>query len=121
MAGRFEIPDPNPLEVPLFRPLSIHEEIKRFVRSEMSRQAQEQGQESFEEADDFDVGDDDEIQSPYEMVELKEEFPVVQATAEAPGGPVGPTPPAQATPTSLQAAVSPGGSPGEPAKAPAGG
>lgn len=116
MAGRFEIPDPTPVEVPLFRPLSIHEEMKRFIRSEMSRQAAEAGQESFEEADDFDVGDDDEIVSPYEMVELKEEFPVFPPNAEGAGGPAGPTPEPQASPPSLQAAVNAGGSPGEPGK-----
>lgn len=64
-----EIPDPRPVEVPLNmkRPLTIQEEIQRFIRVEASLAAQAAEQETFEEADDFDVGDDPEITSPYEL------------------------------------------------------
>lgn len=72
-----EVPDPRPVEWPanLKRPLTLQEEIQRFVRVEMSQRAAEHGMESFEEADDFDVGDEDEWQSPYEMTEMQEETP----------------------------------------------
>lgn len=71
-----EIPDPTPVELPLGfrRPPSIHELIKAAVRDEMSREAESQGMETFDEADDFDVDDDEEINSPYELTEMQEEF-----------------------------------------------
>lgn len=69
-----QVPDQRQVEVPsgLGRPLSLQDEIKRFVRIELSRRAADDGAESFEEADDFDVGDDDpeEFLSPYEVTEL---------------------------------------------------
>lgn len=55
-----EIPDPRPVEVPTglrTRP-TLQEEIKRYIRVEMSNRARDEGHESFEEADDFDVDDD---------------------------------------------------------------
>ena len=46
---------------------SMVEHIRNMVRSEMLRQAVEQGGfETFEEADDFEVGDDYDPSSPYE-------------------------------------------------------
>lgn len=71
-----QIPDPTPLEVPLNlrRPLSIQDEIRRFVRIELSRKAEELGTESFEESDDFDIDDDEgDFASPYELTEMQEE------------------------------------------------
>lgn len=70
-----EYPDPTPIEVPLGfrRPPSIHEEIRRFVRQEMSRQAQEQGGESFEEADDFEVDEDPDPLTQYELQPMQVE------------------------------------------------
>lgn len=103
-----EIPDPTPVSVPANwqRPLSLHEEIKRFVRVEMSRQAADQGEETFEEADDFDV-DDDEVDpaSPYEFREMPE---------DGPGGvkAVDPDPPA--TPLQAPAVQGPSGAPSKP-------
>lgn len=78
MSGRYEDPDQRPVDWPLNlkRPLTIQEEIQRFVRVEMSQRAQEHGHESFEEADDFDVEDEDEWQSPYELMEMQEERPI---------------------------------------------
>lgn len=70
-----EIPDKSVVEVPLkfSRPLTIQEEIKRFVRTEMSRQAAEGGFETFEEAEDFDVDEDEDFRSPYELTMMQEE------------------------------------------------
>lgn len=73
--GQF-IPDPTPVEVPLKlrRPLSLQDEIKRFVRSELSQRAEDEGYESFEESDDFDIDDDEgEFASPYEFQEMTPE------------------------------------------------
>ncbi len=47
--------DPTPVEVPLnaHKPISLQEEIKRFIQTEISNQADKDGHETFEEADDF--------------------------------------------------------------------
>lgn len=64
-----EICDSTPIETPLHinRPMSIAERVRSLVQGELSRRAAEQGHESFEEADDFDVGDDYDPTSPYEQ------------------------------------------------------
>lgn len=41
--------------------------IRDIIRQEMSRAAEAQGLETFEESDDFDVGDDFDPTSPYEL------------------------------------------------------
>ena len=64
-----EIPDPIPFAPTIkgSRAHSIRENVLSIVRSEQFRQAMEQqGQETFEEADDFDVDDDFDPSSPYE-------------------------------------------------------
>lgn len=65
-----QIPDQTPVEVPLrfTRPLSMQDEIRRFVRQELSNRAADDGAESFEEADDFEVDDDEDLASPYELM-----------------------------------------------------
>lgn len=71
-----EIPDPNPIEVPahLRRPKSIEDRIRAVIESERARAvAESQGFETFEEANDFNVGDDDEFVSQYELREMREE------------------------------------------------
>lgn len=66
-----EIPDPRPLEMPagMSRPATIEEQIQRYVRGALSRMASEQGAETFEEADDLNVDDDeaDDFLTPYEV------------------------------------------------------
>lgn len=83
-----EIPDPRPMEMPLGlrKPESMEEMIRRFVRVEASRIAQKEGMETFEEADDFEVEDDDFSDAPtqYMVPEVGPEGPesldgVVQA------------------------------------------
>jgi len=85
-----QIPDPTPVEVPVQfrRPPSIQDEIKRFVRMELSARAQANQLETFEEADDFNVEDDDvDLDfdgSKYEVVEMA---PVVaEVDADPPKG-----------------------------------
>lgn len=71
-----EIPDPTPIEVPVdFRaPPSLVDEIKRYVRAELSARADAAGEETFEEADDFWVDDDEHLSSEYELTDMQEEF-----------------------------------------------
>lgn len=75
MSGRHEFPDPTPVEMPLgfSRPPTLQEEIQRIIRIQMSQQAQAEGFESFEEADDFDVDEDPDPLSPYEVSEMQQE------------------------------------------------
>jgi hypothetical protein len=78
-----QIPDPRPVEVPsgIGRPLSLQDEIRRFVRIEMSRKAVSNELESFEEADDFVVDDDDDdFVSAYEVKEMVPEIGDVDAS-----------------------------------------
>lgn len=69
--GSALIPDPTPIAPPLgyIKQPSITERIRDMVRSEHLRAAAEAaGAETFEEANDFDVGDDYDPNSPYEEV-----------------------------------------------------
>lgn len=61
--------DTTPVEWPigLSVPESLEQKIARMVRTGVSQFAQEQGAESFEEADDFDIGDEEEVSSPHEL------------------------------------------------------
>lgn len=64
-----EIPDPVSLvqEVSWRDPPNIEATIQSFLAEQRIREAlHEQGQETFEEADDFEVGDDFDPTSPYE-------------------------------------------------------
>ena len=62
-------PDEPPVAVPVrfSRPANLTEQIRAVIRGELSRQAGNQGHESFEEADDFDVDDDYDPRSPWEL------------------------------------------------------
>lgn len=89
-----EIPDPRPMEMPLGmrKPESMEDMIRRYVRVEASRIAQQEGMESFEEADDFDVEDDDLSDAPtqYMVPEVGPDGPetldgVVQAKPDEAG------------------------------------
>lgn len=62
--------DNTPIEIPLeFRETeTLEERIKRLLRSEQfAREMDRQGYETYEEADDFDVGDDYDPKSPWEI------------------------------------------------------
>lgn len=65
-----EINDPNPMVRPIHLKMeeSLAEKIKRMVKYELSQAASEQGHESFEEADDFDIEDEaEDLRSDYEL------------------------------------------------------
>ena len=55
--SHYEDPDPTPFAptVGIARGESLEEKMRRMIRDEMSYQAEMQGMESFEEADDFDI------------------------------------------------------------------
>lgn len=65
-----EVPDPVPIELPagFSIPETIAQSIQRLVRGAVSRAAHEQGLETFEESEDFDMDEeeDDDKTSPYE-------------------------------------------------------
>lgn len=92
---RREVPDPTPVEMPLrFRnmgPSQMRDEIRMMVREAMSDFAHDQGFETFEEADDFDIDDEPDLVSPYEIVEMVPEYPEVVdedvSNRERSGGP----------------------------------
>lgn len=67
------VPDPTPMAPPIGykRQPSMVEIIREQIRL-AGLEAANQGYESFEEADDFDVGDDPELRSPYEVTEADE-------------------------------------------------
>lgn len=76
-----EIPDPTKPAVPLGfkKPESLTEQIRRLIRSEaFAREAERRGHETFEEADDFDVGEDYDPRSPYEEIFEPTEHPEVE-------------------------------------------
>ncbi|AXH73385.1 MAG: hypothetical protein [Microviridae sp.] len=96
-----EVLDKTPVAVPVgwSPPPSLQETIKRLIRHELSAKADSIGYETYDEADDFDVDDDPELKSPYELTadqELAQRLPPVKAettgvqpvpTKEAPAKP----------------------------------
>lgn len=56
-----EVPDPNPVALPLryVAPLPLEERIRRMIREDLSEQAVRDGAESWDEANDFNVPDED--------------------------------------------------------------
>lgn len=63
-----EVPDQTPVALPVNfkRPETLAEQVQRLVRTQVSRQAGEAGFETFEESEDFEVGDEQDPQSRYE-------------------------------------------------------
>lgn len=72
MSGRREELDPNPMEIPagFKRPETLAEQIRRLVRSErFNEQMDANENDTFEEAEDFDIEDDMwDPSSPFEEV-----------------------------------------------------
>lgn len=64
-----EIPDPNPIEVPLGHkvPETLAQMFQRYVRVQFSEYAAQQGTETFDQADDFDHPEDLDPTTPYEV------------------------------------------------------
>lgn len=51
--------DPTPVAVPVRRPLTLREEMQRFIRTELSQEMAARGEPTFEEEDDFEIDDYD--------------------------------------------------------------
>jgi len=67
--------DKTPVAVPVRQaPPTLSEQVRALVAQELSFQAHQQGLETFEEANDFEVDDDDEWTSPYEFFEMEEDY-----------------------------------------------
>lgn len=66
-----ELPDNTPLALPagFTPPETLAEQIQRLVRTNVSQSAEKHDQETFEEADDFDIEDDEDFDasSPFEQ------------------------------------------------------
>ena len=69
--------DPVPVEVPadMKQPETMDDRIKRIIREQISPMAQEMGEESLEESNDYDVEDDFESGVPKTMYEETEMVP----------------------------------------------
>lgn len=67
--GQF-YPDPTPIAPPIgyVEEPSMFDRVRQMIRQDASIRAQAEGFESFEEADDFDIEDDIEPFSPYELI-----------------------------------------------------
>lgn len=75
-----ELHNPTPVSIPIGqqRPPTLKEQIQRVLRTELSNQAASQGHETYEEANDFDIDDDDTMYSPYELQPMQDDLePIV--------------------------------------------
>lgn len=76
----YEVPDKTPVELPIGaqRPESLEQMIARMVQNKfVQAEMQDKGLETFEEADDFEVGENTEFTSEHEVKEMQPEYPVV--------------------------------------------
>jgi hypothetical protein len=71
----YEVLDPTPIAVPIGtkRPETLEQKLKRIMRNELSVAAEMKGEETLEEANDFNVGDDYDPDTPYSPYEKSEE------------------------------------------------
>lgn len=66
-----EVLDPTPIEVGhQERPLTLREEMRRFIVEQVSVHAGQQGVETFEEADDFEIEDGPDLSSQYTVQDM---------------------------------------------------
>lgn len=118
--GRYH-PDPTPIAPPVgyVRSPTIAEQIRTMVRSEgLRRHAELQGADTFEEADDFNVGDDYDPRSPWEE-QFEGEFSVpLTNQVPAPRDPADRNPPTPPPPVQSAPPAAGGGAGGLPNEAP---
>ena len=76
LPAREETPDPVPVEIPVSgkKPESLESIVARLLHDHLERE-QQAGRETFEEADDFDIADEETWTSPYEFVDMDEDAP----------------------------------------------
>lgn len=89
--GTGEQPDPTPVHIPgkSDAPLTLRDEMRRFIRDELSKQVREEsGAGTFEEEDDFEEDDPSaDLLSPYTVIELPDDEAtgyIVQEDPETP-------------------------------------
>lgn len=84
--SKYETPDPTPAVIPtgLNAPLPIAEQVRQMVQSELSAAAENNGFETWEESDDFDVPDDVEPRSMHELVDDPDTMPIGDFIEETP-------------------------------------
>lgn len=90
----YEIPDNTPVEMPtrLRLPQSRVDQIRQFIRQELSLQAEGDGYETFEEANDLEPDDEDyQPLTAYELADLEPAAPEDQPPASS-GEPEGQRP-----------------------------
>lgn len=76
VAQRSEVLDPKPMEIPLGHAPSMEDQVKTWIREELSAAAEAQQMETLEESLDFDVDEDPDLVSGYELPEMDSEFPL---------------------------------------------
>lgn len=71
-----EIPDPTPVAPPVGykKQPSMVDHVRALVAADLSRRAEQMGYESFEESNDFDIGDDFEPETEYERMGIEGEL-----------------------------------------------
>lgn len=87
--------DNTPVEMPtrLRLPQNRTDQIRQYIREEMSRAALDQGHETFEEADDLEPDDEEGLPyTPYELSSLEPLSPLQNGVAPTGAGPVNPAP-----------------------------
>ena len=109
----WEIPDPTPVAKPVRwnRPGSTLDEIRRNLDQRMallSREMEDRGHETLEESQDFDVGDDTEPYTMYELRSMAADMSPVELYESVFKKPY--TPPAPVDPGAPDPAVSPSSS-----------
>lgn len=81
-----EVPDPTPVELPIGfrRPETLQEMMARMIQGELARREFEQGYETFEEANDFEVDDDDPADRVTVYQEMVDEVPARVSSSAGP-------------------------------------
>lgn len=77
--GRKEVPDQTPVELPIGykAPETLEQLMVRMIRNaEFNRIREAAGAETFEEADDFDVEEENDGLSQYQLNQMQEETPI---------------------------------------------
>lgn len=92
---QYQTIDTTRVEVPtrLRLPQNRTDQLRQYIREELSRAAADQGHESFEEADDIEPDDEDAMPySPFELHALEPTTPLQNGVAPQGAAPVAPAP-----------------------------
>lgn len=101
-ANIYQTVDTTPVEIPtrLRLPQTRTDQIRAYIREELSRAQADQGQETFEEADDLEPDDEEYLAySPYEERELEPPAPLQNGVAPVGAQPADPAAKPEGTPS----------------------